>query len=53
MSKGSHPRPFGISRKQFDKNFEEVFGDTPSSFCVHHVHKDMKCRKCDSVKGKK
>ena len=26
MSKGSRPRPFDIPKKQFDENFEKIFG---------------------------
>jgi hypothetical protein len=26
MSKGSRPRPFDIPKKQFDENYEKIFG---------------------------
>lgn len=33
MGKGSSPRPFSISKKEFDKNWDQIFGNPICDEC--------------------
>jgi hypothetical protein len=40
--KGSTPRPLSIPRKQFDKNWEQIFGNKSKDKKEHSKNKETK-----------